>query len=149
MRRLIRIRAEQPVLRRRHFLYGSRLRAIGAKDITWLHPGGGEMTAADWHDSSLRALGLVLRGNAIDELGPHGEPISGDTLAMLLNAGKAKVEFDLTQQGDHGPASWETLVDTMHPLDNEGLVYRAGTPVTVPDRTLLLLREIPPATGSD
>src|SRR5215212_2255302 len=149
VRRLIRIRAEQPVLRRRHFLYGSRLRAIGAKDITWLRPGGGEMTAADWHDSSLHALGLVLHGNAIDELGPHGEPISGDTLAMLLNAGKTKVEFDLSQQGDHGPASWETLVDTMHPLDNEGLVYRAGTPVTVPDRALLLLREIPPATGSD
>ena len=107
------------------------------------------MTAADWHDSSLHTLGLVLHGNAIDELGPHGEPISGDTLAMLLNAGKTKVEFDLSQQGDHGPASWETLVDTMHPLDNEGLVYRAGTPVTVPDRALLLLREIPPATGSD
>jgi isoamylase len=96
----------------------------------------------------LRALGLVLRGNAIDELGPHGETITGDTLAMLLNAGKAEVEFDLTQQGDHGPTNWETLVDTMHPLDNDGLVYRAGTPVTVSDRTLLLLREIPPATGS-
>src|SRR5215217_107075 len=60
VRRLIRIRAEQPVLRRRHFLYGSRLRAIGAKDITWLHPDGGEMTAADWHDPGLHALGLVL-----------------------------------------------------------------------------------------
>jgi isoamylase len=149
VQRLIRIRAEQPVLRRRHFLYGSRLRAIGAKDITWLHPGGGEMTAADWHDLSLHALGLVLHGNAIDELGPHGEPISGDTLAMLLNAGRTEVEFDLAQQGDHGSASWETLVDTMHPPDNDGLVYRARTAMVVPSRTLLLLREIPPATGSD
>jgi isoamylase len=149
VQRLIRIRAEQPVLRRRHFLYGSRLRAIGAKDITWLHPGGGEMTAADWHDPGLHALGLVLHGNAIDELSPHGGPISGDTLAMLLNAGRTEVEFDLTQQGDHGPASWETLVDTMHPPDNDALVYRARTAVVVPSRTLLLLREIPPATGSD
>jgi glycogen operon protein len=149
VQRLIRIRAEQPVLRRRHFLYGSRLRAIGAKDISWLHPGGGEMTAADWHDPGLHALGLVLHGNAIDELGPHGEPISGDTLAMLLNAGRTEVEFDPTQQGDHGPASWETLVDTMHPPDNDGLVYRARTAVAVPARTLLLLREIPPAIGSD
>jgi hypothetical protein len=32
----------------------------------------------------------------------------------------------------------------MHPLDNGGLVYRAGTPVTVSDRTLLLLRERSP-----
>ena len=149
VRRLIRIRAEQPVLRRRHFLYGSRLRAIGAKDITWLHPGGREMTASDWHDPSLHALGLVLHGNAIDELGPHGETINGDTLAMLLNAGKTEVQFDLTQHADHALAGWETLVDTMHPPDNEGTVYRAGTVVAVPDRTLMLLREIPPATRPD
>jgi isoamylase len=149
VRRLIRIRSEQPVLRRRHFLYGSRLRAIGAKDITWLRPGGGEMTAADWHDQSLRALGQVLYGNAIEEPGPHGETISGDTLAMLLNAGKTEVEFDLTQQGDHALADWETLVNTLHPPDNGRLIYRTGALVTVPDRTLLLLRELPPPARSD
>ena len=149
VRRLIRIRAEQPVLRRRRFLHGSRLRAIGAKDITWLRPGGGEMTAADWHDRSLRALGLVLHGNAIEELGPHGETVTGDTLAILLNAGQTEVEFDLTHHADHAPAGWETLVDTLRAPDNGGLVYRSRVPVVVPDRTLLLLREMPPATKAD
>ena len=149
VRRLIRIRAEQPVLRRRRFLQGSRLRAIGAKDITWLRPGGGEMTAADWHDRSLRALGLVLYGNAIEEPGPHGEPVTGDTLAILLNAGQTTVEFDLTNYAEHVPAGWETLVDTLHPPDNGGLVYADGAQVTVPERTLLLLREIPPVTEAD
>jgi isoamylase len=142
VRRLIRIRAEQPVLRRRRFLHGSRLRAIGARDIAWLRPGGGEMTAADWHDQALRALGLVLHGNAIEEPGPHGETVVGDTLAMLLNAGQVAVEFDLIHHADHAPAGWETLVDTSRPPDHGGLVYRARTPVTVPDRTLLLLREL-------
>jgi glycogen operon protein len=140
--RLIRIRAEQPVLRRRRFLHGSRLRAIGAKDITWLRPGGGEMTAVDWHDQSLRALGLVLYGNAIEEPGPHGEPVTGDTLAVLLNAGRTAVEFDLTNYAEHAPAGWQTLIDTLHPPDNGGLVYRDRARITVPDRTLLLLREI-------
>ena len=149
MRRLIRIRAEQPVLRRRDFLYGSRLRAIGAKDITWLHPGGREMTASDWHDPSLHALGLVLHGNAIDELGPHGETITGDTLAMLLNAGKTEVEFDLASHAGDSQLGWETLVDTLYPPDNGGLVYRTGVPVAVPDRTLLLLRELPPPAMPD
>jgi hypothetical protein len=97
----------------------------------------------------LRALGLVLHGNAIDELGPHGETISGDTLAMLLNAGKTEVEFDLTQQGDHALADWETLVNTLHPPDNGRLIYRTGALVTVPDRTLLLLRELPPPARPD
>jgi isoamylase len=148
VRRLIRIRAEQPVLRRRRFLHGSRLRAIGARDIAWLRPGGGDMTAADWHDQALRALGLVLHGNAIEEPGPHGETVVGDTLAMLLNAGQVAVEFDLIHHADHAPAGWETLVDTSRPPDNGGQVYRARTPVTVPDRTLLLLREIPPVSDS-
>jgi isoamylase len=143
VQRLIRIRAQQPVLRRRHFLQGSRLRATGAQGITWLRPGGGEMTAADWHDQSLRALGLVLYGNAIEEPGPHGEPIVGDTLAILLNAGRTAVDFDLTNHAEHAPASWETLIDTLHPPDNSGLVYGDRVQVTVPDRTLLLLREIP------
>jgi isoamylase len=149
VRRLIRVRAEQPVLRRRRFLQGSRLRAIGAKDITWLRPGGGEMTAGDWHDRSLRALGLVLYGNAIEEPGPHGEPVTGDTLAILLNAGQSAVEFDLNNYAEHVPAGWETLIDTLHPPDNGGLVYPDRAQVTVPDRTLLLLREIPPAIGTD
>ena len=143
MRRLIRIRAEQPVLRRRRFLHGSRLRAIGAKDITWLRPEGGEMTAADWHNAHVQALGLVLHGNAIEEPGPHGETVVGDTLAILLNASLSEAGFDLTRHADHAPAGWETLVDTLHPPDNGALVYRAPAPVAVPGRTLLLLRELP------
>jgi glycogen operon protein len=107
------------------------------------------MTAADWHDPGLHALGLVLHGNAIDELDVHGDPISGDTLALLLNAGRTEVEFDLTQHADHAPAAWQTLIDTMHPPDNDGLVYRARTAVAVPARTLLLLREMPSKTGAE
>jgi glycogen operon protein len=143
-RRLIQIRREQPVLRRRRFLHGSRLRAIGARDIAWLRPGGGEMTAADWSDAGLHALGLVLHGNAIEDLGPRGEPIVGDTVAMLLNSGREPVEFDLARHADHAPARWQTLIDTMHPPDNEGTLYAPLTPISVPERTVLLLREMVP-----
>jgi glycogen operon protein len=139
---LLQLRREQPVLRRRQFLRGSRLRAIGAKDIAWLRPVGGEMTAADWQIADLHALGMVLHGNAIEELGPHGEPIVGDTLAILLNAGDA-VEFDLSRHADHPPASWETLLDTARPPANDGQCYAPNERVPVPERTLLLLRELP------
>ena len=139
---LLQLRREQPVLRRRQFLRGSRLRAIGAKDIAWLRPVGGEMTAADWQIAELHALGMVLHGNAIEELGPHGEPIVGDTLAILLNAGDA-VEFDLSRHAEHPPASWETLLDTARPPANDGRRYPPNERVPVPERTLLLLRELP------
>jgi hypothetical protein len=91
----------------------------------------------------------VLHGNAIEEPGPHGETVAGDTLAVLLNAGQTDVEFDLTSHADHAPAGWETLIDTLHPPDNGGLVYHSRTRVAVPDRTLLLLREVAPVTELD
>jgi isoamylase len=146
-RLLMRIRREQPVLRRRRFLHGSLLRAIGARDVAWLRPGGGEMTAADWHDANLHALGLVLHGNAIEEPGPHGETVVGDTLAILLNAGSDEAMFDLSRHADHPPAPWETLVDTMRPPDNAAAIYEATAPVRVRERTFLMLRELAPAAS--
>jgi hypothetical protein len=59
------------------------------------------MTAADWHDAKLHALGLVLHGNAIEEPGHARETVVGDTLAILLNAGQTPVEFNLTRHADH------------------------------------------------
>jgi glycogen operon protein len=142
VQRLTRIRREQPVLRRSSFLHGSRLREIGAKDVTWLRPDGGEMIAADWFDPSLHALGLILHGDALVELDARGAPVFGDTLAILLNAGPKPVRFDLSAHADHAPRRWETLVDTCLPPDNDGCVYGSHAPVPVPERTLLLLREI-------
>ena len=120
------------------------LEEIGARDIAWLRPGGGEMLHDDWYDHSLHALGLVLHGNAIEESGPHGEAIVGDSLALLLNAGPETVEFDLALHAKHAPRWWETLVDTANPPDNHAAAHDPQTLVRVPSRTLLLLRELPP-----
>jgi isoamylase len=139
---VIRIRREQPVLRRRRFLHGSHLRAIGVRDIAWLRPGGGEMLHADWHNPGLHALGLVLHGNGIEEPGPHGEQIVGDTLAILLNAGPEAVTFDLTNHPAHRDSRWQTLLDTGAPPDNDAAVYNGQSALSVPSRTLLLLREM-------
>ena len=144
VRRLIEIRRTQPVLRQRSYLLGSRLRDIGAKDITWLRPDGGEMIAADWANPKLHALGLILHGDAIVERGPRGEPVIGDSLALLLNAGEDPVRFVLNIHAEHVPRRWQTLIDTMAPPDRGGLVYDALEPVQVPEQTVVLLREIVP-----
>ena len=140
---LARVRREQPVLRRRRFLQGSRLRAIGARDIIWLRADGGEMLHADWHDPRLHALGLILHGAAVGEAGPHGEPVVGETLALLLNADIYDVTFHLCGHVEHACTQWVTLVDTSAPPDNEGYVWAAGQEVEVPGRSLLLLAETP------
>src|SRR5690606_2064422 len=109
---LLKVRRDQPALRRRRFLQGSLLRAIGARDIIWLRADGGEMMHADWQDPKLHALGLILHGAALSETGPQGEPIQGDTLALLLNGGADDVTFSLCGHIEHACTQWVTLVDT-------------------------------------
>ena len=108
--RLIRIRHEQPVLRRRRFFRGRAVRGADVKDIAWLDPIGSEMTDESWNASFVRCLGVRLEGNAIDEVDERGQPVSGDTLLMLLNAHHDAIDFTLP---DEAPDErWERLMDT-------------------------------------
>jgi glycogen operon protein len=116
--RLVRLQAEQPVLRRRRFLDGRR---AGATDVFWLQPEGGEMTDAAWNDSSRRAIGVLLDGQAILETDQYGERIVGDTLFIALNAAADPVPFVLPArdripfQAPEGSGHWERLIDTGDP----------------------------------
>src|SRR5262249_28283560 len=42
VRRVTKLRQEQPVLRRRHFFQGRSIRGSDIKDVTWFEPGGTE-----------------------------------------------------------------------------------------------------------
>ena len=106
------------------------------------------MLHADWYNTSFHALGLALHGNAIEELGPQGETIIGDTLAILLNAGPEAVMFDLPRHADQPPARWELLIDTALPNAREATFFVALRPVPVAERSLLLLREEKPTATS-
>jgi isoamylase len=109
VRRLIALRAAQPVLGRRTFLSGRR---PGATDVLWLRPDGQEMVEADWADADRHALGVLFDGEAIPETDAHGRRIVGDTLLILLNAGTADVRFMLPRKKG---SRWERLIDTADP----------------------------------
>jgi isoamylase len=108
--RLIRIRHEQPVLRRRRFFRGRAVRGADVKDIAWLDPSGSEMTDESWNAGFVRCLGVRLEGNAIDEVDERGQPVIGDTLLMLLNAYHDRIDFTLPLEGPD--ERWERLIDT-------------------------------------
>ena len=65
------------------------------KDVAWLDPDGREMNDEAWNADFVRSLGMLLAGNAIEEVDEHGEPIVGDTLLVLLNAHSEDVPFTL------------------------------------------------------
>jgi len=108
---VLRIRREQPVLRRRRFFHGRPIRGTGIKDIYWVRPDGAEMTDADW-GAGARSLGVGLVGDQIDEVDERGRRIQGDTLVLLLNGNPDPVTFRVP--GNNG-AKWERLVDTAMP----------------------------------
>jgi glycogen operon protein len=110
-RRLIRIRAEHPALRRAKFFKGRRIRGADVKDIMWLRPDGGAMSEEDWKTPSMRALGMFIAGNGLDEVDDEGEPIRDDDLLLLVNAAPEPLDFVLTKD-ELAAAPWELLVDT-------------------------------------
>ena len=95
VRMLIKIRKDNPVLHRRNFLQGRRIRGSEIKDISWFSPRGREMTDEEWEAPYVRCLGVRLAGDAIEELDKHGRPIVGNTLIILLNAYEKPTPFVL------------------------------------------------------
>ena len=116
VRKLVRFRMEQPVLRRRRFFQGRTLRGSDVKDVTWFTPGGHEMTDKDWSDSFVRTLGMRLAGNAIQETDEHGERVIGDTILVLFNGKEEPVSFMLPPPNDD--QVWSVVFDTARPTND-------------------------------
>ena len=105
-RRVFAIRAQNPVLRRRTFFRGEVVEHRGLKDLTWLRADGRELSQEEWQSPQARALGMLINGDATDETDDKGQPIKGDTMLLLVNAGEEDVDFVLPK------GEWSTLVDT-------------------------------------
>ncbi|HEX6623319.1 MAG TPA: glycogen debranching protein GlgX [Pyrinomonadaceae bacterium] len=138
-RLLIRLFHTHPVLRRRKFFQGRKIRGSEVKDLTWLRNDGREMTERDWHDSARRSLALRLAGDAIDEVDARGNRVAGDTLLILMNAAPAPARFVLPA---HRPrVRWELVLDTREPTGKprRPLLLRGGSYELEP-RSMALFR---------
>ncbi|HKA32512.1 MAG TPA: glycogen debranching protein GlgX [Candidatus Binatia bacterium] len=138
-RYLIKIFQDQPVLRRRHFFQGRKIRGSEVKDLTWFRLDGKEMTEDDWNNPETRCFGLRLAGDAIEELDERGNRVVGDTLLILLNSHHEPLPFVLPA---HKPRlRWELLLDTREPVGRDGeQVRRGGEVFDLEGRSLALFR---------
>ncbi len=110
-RRLVRIRAAHPALRRAKFFKGRRIRGAEIRDILWLRHDGESMSEEDWKTPYTRALGMEIAGNGLDDVDENGEPVKDDDLLLLINAGHEPLDFDMPNV-EKSAADWELLVDT-------------------------------------
>ena len=136
---LIELRRRHPVLRRRQFFHGRKIRGSEVKDLAWFRLDGKEMTEEDWTNPQTRCLGLRLAGDAIEEVDTQGNPIVDDTLLILLNAHHEPLPFTLPA---HRPGvKWELALDTRTP-DGRRLhrPMRGGEVYSLEGRSLALLQ---------
>jgi glycogen operon protein len=108
----------------------------GVKDVTWLRPDGREMEHDDWHAPDAFCLGMLIDGQATDEVDERGRAAKGDTLLLVLNSGEASRQFampDLERRG-----GWEVLLDTAREHHEGNLRSLPG--LVVPAHSLSLSR---------
>jgi isoamylase len=109
-REVMRLRKTEPVFRRRHFFQGRPIHGSEIKDLYWLKADGTEMTDSDWNGSRLRCICMILPGDQITETGEQGEPIVGNSFAILLNAHYELIPFRLGAR--RRDLHWKCILDT-------------------------------------
>ena len=139
VRKLVHLRRNHPVFRKRTFFQGDAVNEAGLKDITWLTPEGQEMTEQEWQQGAALSLGMLLAGDAIGERDKRGRPVVDDDFLLLLNPSPEDVPFLLPDQ--HWSSPWSLVVDTS--LKSEAMAgpYAPGKPYPQRARSLVLLTQ--------
>ncbi len=139
VRYLMHVRKQHPALRRRHFYQGRPIKGTNVKDITWLRPGGQEMTDEEWTQSFARCLGMFLAGDGFEEYDERGRRVEDIDLLLLINAHWETIPFKLPVGATR--VRWRAAVDTAFNLgqrDDERYFYSAE-PYPLQGRSLALL----------
>jgi glycogen operon protein len=140
VRNLIAFRKRHPVLRRRRFFQGRRLRGSEVKDLSWFRPDGKEMTDEDWNAGYVKSLALRLAGDAISETDEKGRLIVDDTILVLLNAHHEPLAFTLPAH--KRGVRWRPVFDTSAQPNakNPVVVFKGGEQYDLQDRSIAVLR---------
>jgi isoamylase len=125
------------VLRRRHFFQGMPIDASGQKDVTWLRADGKEMTQEDWTNPRTLTLGMLIHGDATDEVDERGRPVKGDTLLIVMSNAPTEVDFRLPHIEQRG--LWAALVDTTRRADDMTQIVKSEC-IRLTPYSLVLLR---------
>jgi glycogen operon protein len=137
-RRLIALRRDEPVFRRRDFLTGAEQRS-GLPDVAWFRVDGEPMRQVDWDSPATTTLTVFLNGEEIPTHTRRGERIRGDSFLLLVNAHFEGATFTLPPAA--WGAGWRTELATGDPIAPE---HGPGATVELQDRALALLRRVEP-----
>jgi glycogen operon protein len=155
-RRLVQLRHDHPVFRRRRFFAGSADHGGESElgDIAWFAPSGEHMSDEDWRNGYARSLMVFLNGSAIPEPDRRGARVVDDSFLVLFNGHHEEIDFVLPSV-EYGE-SWVTELDTTEAfvrvevpeLAELGLAGLApGASLAVGPRSVIVLRAPRPASS--
>ncbi|MBU0750612.1 MAG: glycogen debranching protein GlgX [Gammaproteobacteria bacterium] len=138
VQRLIALRREHPVFRRRNFFQGRAISGSAAKDIHWFKPDGAEMSDEEWAHDFARSLGVYLSGETMEERDQRGRTIVDENFLLLFNSHHEAIPFHLPELCEG--CEWQSLLDTHLDggLEADGF-FRAGESYPLEGRSLALL----------
>ena len=133
-KRLIALRREHPVLRRRRWFQGLPIR--GSVDLGWSKPDGTEMGDDDWDAGSTGSVGVFLNGEAITDRDRRGQRVTDESFLLLFNAHHEAIDWTLPKQWGQW---WELVIETAGP-DREGTVLASSETLQVRGRSVIVLQ---------
>src|SRR5499427_2683912 len=139
--RLIQLRKQHPVFRRRKWFQGRPIHGAKVTDIGWFTPDGLEMAEEQWGEGFAKALGVFLNGEGINSPDVRGERVVDDSFYVLFNAHYEPLPFVLPK-GDWGK-QWCVVLDTNKPVpEEEKHCYQAGDEIPVESRSVKVLQRV-------
>jgi glycogen operon protein len=108
-KRVVALRHEEPVFRRRRFP-GGTTSENGLPEMDWYKHTGEPMNQTDWNESHALSVMVFLNGEAIPEPDPRGERVVGDSFLVAFNAFHGDISFTIPEGlYDDG---WVVAIDT-------------------------------------
>ena len=146
-KRVVKLRNDHQVFRRRRFFAGEVTRAgdDAVADIAWFTPAGEHMQGSDWSDGESKALMVFLNGDGIPEPDRRGEPVFDDSFVIAFNASEKNLKFTIPDEV-YGEG-WVVVLDTNDDeagsvsFFDDAVTFLPGLEFEVASRSTVVLRK--------
>jgi glycogen operon protein len=136
VKRLLTVRREHPVFRRKRFLTGA-----AAEELRWFCAAGTPMSGEQWADPTMHAIAVYLDGTDAPDEAADGTPLLDDDFLILVNAYWEPVTFTIPPVRE-APQTWFVELDSYDPAVSAARVFplHTGDSTVVRPRSLTVLR---------